>query len=76
MLAVLKIDGAVPLALLVSAIGSGAMVVSHTNDSYFWVVSRFGGMNLQKTLKGLSIATLLMGLSALAMTILLWIFLV
>ena len=76
LLVVLKIDGAVPLALLVSAIGSGAMVISHTNDSYFWVVSRFGGMNLQQTLKGLSVATLLMGLSALAMTILLWLVLV
>jgi GntP family gluconate:H+ symporter len=76
MLGVLKIEGAVPLALLVSAIGSGAMVVSHTNDSYFWVVSRFGGMNLQQTLKGLSVATLLMGLAALAMTIILWLALV
>jgi GntP family gluconate:H+ symporter len=72
MLAVLNIDGAVPLALLVSAIGSGAMVVSHTNDSYFWVVSKFGGMDLQQTLRGLTVATLLMGLSVLAMTILMW----
>jgi GntP family gluconate:H+ symporter len=68
----MHIEGAVPLALMVSAIGSGAMVVSHTNDSYFWVVSRFGEMNLQQTLKGLTVATLWMGLSALAMTMLLW----
>lgn len=72
MLTVLHIEGAVPLALLVSAIGAGAMVVSHTNDSYFWVVSKFGGMSLQQTLRGLTIATLLMGLSALCMTIVLW----
>lgn len=72
LLTVMHIEGAVPLALMVSAIGSGAMVVSHTNDSYFWVVSRFGEMNLQQTLKGLTVATFWMGLSALAMTMLLW----
>lgn len=32
------------LALLVLAIGGGAMTVSHMNDSYFWVVSRFSGL--------------------------------
>ena len=26
------------------AIGAGAMTVSHANDSYFWVVTNFGGM--------------------------------
>ncbi len=76
MLTALNIQGAVPLALLVSAIGSGAMVVSHTNDSYFWIVSRFGGINLQQTLKGLTVATFWMGLTALATTMVLWFVLV
>lgn len=34
----------VHLATLVLAIGSGGMCVSHANDSYFWVVSQFGGI--------------------------------
>lgn len=68
----MQIEGAVPLALMVSAIGSGAMVVSHTNDSYFWVVSRFGGLSINQTLKGLTLTTLWMGLATLATTMLLW----
>ncbi|MCC6414005.1 MAG: GntP family permease, partial [Saprospiraceae bacterium] len=30
--------------LAVLAMGAGSMAVSHTNDSYFWVVSRFSGL--------------------------------
>jgi GntP family gluconate:H+ symporter len=33
-------------ALVVVAIGAGAMVVSHANDSYFWVVTRFSNMDV------------------------------
>ncbi|BAS28646.1 GntP family permease [Limnochorda pilosa] len=33
-------------ALVVLAIGAGSMTVSHANDSYFWVVSQFSGMNV------------------------------
>lgn len=36
----LGLDSATAVALTVVAIGAGAMVVSHTNDSYFWVVTR------------------------------------
>ena len=32
------------IALVVMAIGAGAMTVSHANDSYFWVVTNFGEM--------------------------------
>ena len=31
-------------ALVIMAIGAGSMVVSHANDSYFWVVSQFSDM--------------------------------
>jgi GntP family gluconate:H+ symporter len=34
----------VDLTLLVMAIGSGAMAVSHANDAWFWVVSQFTGL--------------------------------
>ena len=33
------------LTLLVMAVGSGAMTVSHANDAWFWVVSQFTGIN-------------------------------
>ena len=34
-------------ALVVVAIGAGAMTVSHANDSYFLVVTNFGEMEPQ-----------------------------
>ena len=51
-------------ALAVLAIGAGAMTVSHINDSHFWVVSQFSGMNTKTTLKSHSLATLFQGLTA------------
>ena len=52
--------------LVVMAIGAGAMTVSHANDSYFWVVTNFGGMTPQNGYKTQTIMTLLMGLSTIA----------
>lgn len=43
------------------AMGAGSMVFSHANDSYFWVVSRFSGINMTTTLKIFSTATAVMG---------------
>jgi GntP family gluconate:H+ symporter len=48
-------------ALVVLAIGAGAMTVSHVNDSYFWVVSQFSDMNTPTALRTLTIATFLQG---------------
>ncbi len=47
--------------LVVMAIGAGAMTVSHANDSYFWVVSQFGGMDVKTAYKTQTVATLLQG---------------
>ncbi len=48
--------------LVVMAIGAGAMTVSHANDSYFWVVSQFGGMDVKTAYKAQTVATLLQGI--------------
>ncbi len=53
-------------ALTVLAIGAGSMVVSHANDSYFWVVSQFSGMGVSTAYKAYTTATLLEGLVAFA----------
>ena len=37
--------------LVTLAIGAGSMTVSHANDSYFWVVSQFSGMNVSQAYK-------------------------
>lgn len=60
------------MALVVMAIGGGAMTVSHANDSYFWVVSQFSGIQLKDTYRSFTIMTGLQGLVVLVMTLLLY----
>lgn len=66
------ITGAIPLALVVMAIGAGAMVVSHVNDSYFWVVTQFSNMKVTDAYKAQTMATLLQGVTAIIVTFILW----
>lgn len=63
-------------ALVVLAIGSGAMTVSHVNDSYFWVVAQFSDMDTATALKCHTTATLLQGLTGITAVTLLSLFLV
>ncbi|MFH9136750.1 GntP family permease [Streptomyces sp. NPDC017524] len=60
--------GSIPVGqvMAVLAIGAGAMVVSHVNDSYFWVVTQFSGMDVKTAYRAHTAATLVQGLSALA----------
>ncbi len=51
-------------SLVVLAIGAGAMTVSHINDSYFWVVSQFAGLNVKTALKSHTMATFIQGICA------------
>lgn len=76
MLPTLGIEGAVPLALVVMAIGSGAMTVSHVNDSFFWVITQYSGMKVTDAYKAQTMATLLMGLTTIIVTMALWFVLV
>ncbi len=48
--------------LTVMAIGAGAMTVSHANDSFFWVVAEFSGMDVSTAYKSQTMATLVQGL--------------
>ena len=59
------------LSLLVTTIGSGAMAVSHANDSYFWVVTQFSNLSVKDAYRSYSIMTLLMGLTGLSVCLLL-----
>jgi gluconate:H+ symporter, GntP family len=60
------------LSVLVVAIGGGAMTVSHANDSYFWVVSQFGGISSRDAFRSFTLLTLAQGLTALITSILLF----
>jgi len=44
-----------------AAVGCGSMVVSHANDSYFWVVSQFSGLKVATTYRAHSAATFIQG---------------
>ncbi|MBD8027589.1 GntP family permease [Ureibacillus sp. Re31] len=72
MLATAGIDGAIPLALVVMAIGAGAMTVSHVNDSFFWVVTQYSGMEVTQAYKAQTVATLLQGIVTIAVSMILW----
>ena len=48
-------------ALVVSAIGAGAMVVSHANDSGFWILTQFSGIDVKTGYKVYTLGTFLVG---------------
>ncbi|EST37965.1 hypothetical protein N566_10080 [Streptomycetaceae bacterium MP113-05] len=60
------------IALLVVAIAAGATVLSHVNDSGFWLVSRFFGMDEKTTLKTWTVMETTLGLSAFVISLGLW----
>jgi len=59
----LGLDSEMGKVMAVLAISAGSMMVSHVNDSYFWVVAQFSNLNTSEALRGQSIATLLQGLT-------------
>ncbi|MDD4428101.1 MAG: GntP family permease [Paludibacter sp.] len=63
MLPALGLDSETGKLLTMLSMGAGSMMVSHANDSYFWVVSRFSGISMNTTLKVYSSATAVMGVT-------------
>jgi len=66
----------IQITLLVMAAGSGAMIVSHTNDAWFWVVSQFTGISAKDTYRTHTILTGLQGIVSFLTTVLLYFILV
>lgn len=64
--------GNVQLVALVMAIAAGATVLSHVNDSGFWLVSRFFGMDVKTTLKTWTVLETTLGLTAFVLALGLW----
>ncbi|KQA13834.1 GntP family permease [Vibrio cholerae] len=62
----LGLDSEMGRALTVMAIGAGAMTVSHANDSFFWVVSQFSRMSVGLAYRAQTMATLVQGVTAMA----------
>ena len=68
LLGVLGFESPVKIALVVMAIGAGAMTVSHANDSYFWVVTNFGDMKPEQGYRTQTLMTLVIGIAAIPIT--------
>ncbi len=66
LLAPLGLEGDTARALVVVAIGAGSMMVSHANDSFFWVVTQFSGMTVNQGYRLQSLGSLVTGLAAAA----------
>lgn len=64
MLNELQLVSEMGLILVVLSMGAGSMVFSHTNDSYFWIVTKFSPIEVKKSLKVFSSSTAILGLSA------------
>ncbi|WP_275003792.1 GntP family permease [Promicromonospora iranensis] len=62
----------IKITLLVFAVAAGATVLSHVNDSGFWLVSRFFGMDVKTTLKTWTVLETTLGLSVFLIAALLW----
>jgi GntP family gluconate:H+ symporter len=65
--------GSFQIALLVMAIAAGATVLSHVNDSGFWLVSRFFDMDEATTLKTWTVMETTLGLTAFVIASALWV---
>jgi gluconate transporter len=59
------------LALLTIAIASGSSILSHVNDSGFWLVSKYLGLNEQQTFRSWSMMTTILSVSSILFILLL-----
>ncbi len=66
LLPALGLGGPTGAVLATMATACGSMIVSHANDSYFWVVSQFSGMNVGIAYRCQTVGTLLQGLVGMA----------
>ena len=71
-LPVALLENKIYTVLLMSSIGTGAMAVSHANDSYFWIIKEFTGLTVKEALKSFSLLSGLMAATALVTILLIY----
>ena len=59
------------LSMIILSIGSGSMMISHINDSYFWIVIKKSKLSLSSGLKYFSLMTIFQSLGTLFFILLL-----
>jgi gluconate:H+ symporter, GntP family len=57
----LGLDSTMGVVFVILAMGAGSMVISHANDSYFWVVSKFSNLDVETAYKTYSAGTVILG---------------
>ena len=62
MLSVLGLNSEWGRLLTLLSMGAGSMIISHANDSYFWVISKFSEVDPATTLKVYSSSTIVLGI--------------
>jgi GntP family gluconate:H+ symporter len=75
LLPVMGLDSDSGHIICVLAMGAGSMMISHTNDAYFWVISKFSGLEIKEMLRVYSTGTIVMGLVSVGCVYLLSLFL-
>lgn len=69
-------SGDVATALVVISIGAGSMVISHANDSLFWVLTQLSGMDIRMGYRLWSLGSLVTGFAAATILSLIYLILV
>ncbi len=75
LLSALGLDTTTGRLLALFACSGGAMTIAHVNDSYFWIITEFTGMDTATALKSLTVATFFQGIVVLLAVLLLVFFL-
>uniref|UniRef100_UPI003216CB66 GntP family permease n=1 Tax=uncultured Draconibacterium sp. TaxID=1573823 RepID=UPI003216CB66 len=76
LLSTIGLDSLNGKVLAVMATGAGAMTISHANDSFFWVVTQFSGMDVKTGYKTQTMATLIQGIGSMVVVYILSLFFV
>jgi GntP family gluconate:H+ symporter len=66
MLIPLNLNSENGIVLATLAMGAGSMIISHSNDAYFWVVTKFSDLEIKSTFRVWTTTTLVMGIFAFA----------
>lgn len=72
LLSSLGLDTETGKVFTVLALGAGSMMISHANDSYFWIISRFSGVGMKAMIRVFSVSTFVMGIVAMSVIYILY----
>ena len=69
LLPAMGLDSEIGKVWVIMSLGVGSMTISHANDSYFWVVSQMGNIDVKKAYKTHTLGTFIQGIFGLFLII-------